>query len=450
MKNSNWFQQVKNKIFCFGMLLFIVSCNVQKEENIGNTLITKWFGDKKSAISITYDDGIINQFTVARPIMNKLGMPGTFYIITGKVDGSGKGQFIGRPPHEIIKETAAIKTNPDNFFERASLIGHTGTSEAVEYHSNAGSLFESGKINEAYELIDEGFEKIRNGNLKNTDDIVFHNNVVDTTTWASYKKYAAEGHEIASHTVTHARLAVLDENNLLYELEQSKKDIQHFLGDKYTFSAECPYGTENERVMKYAHKVYPALRNRMPEPYLEELNRSSKKLPGESKKEYVQWQRGPLTNVPMEVMKSWIDTCLTHDNIWLVLVFHGVDGIGWEPKTKEELEVYFNYINKREDLLWVDTFTNVTKYIRKRKNTVISSAVQGDTILVNVSNDLDPNVYDVPITLKTYVPNTWKTALIEKTGKQEDPARIVVNKDTIGSYVLYSVLSTQNEIILTK
>ncbi|MEZ4931439.1 MAG: hypothetical protein R2788_04810 [Saprospiraceae bacterium] len=28
-----------------------------------------------------------------------------------------------------------------------------------------------------------------------------------------------------------------------------------------------------------------------------------------------------------EVMKSWVDTCLAHDNIWLVLVFHGVDGL---------------------------------------------------------------------------------------------------------------------------
>jgi peptidoglycan/xylan/chitin deacetylase (PgdA/CDA1 family) len=449
MSNSKSYL-MKGKTPLFGLLLIFLSCNTQKEENIGNTLITKWSGDKKSAISITYDDGIINQFTVARPIMNKLGMQGTFYIITGKVNGSGKGQFIGRPANEIIKETATIKTKPDNFFERASLIAHTGTSEAVEYHSNAGSLFESGKINEAYELIDEGFEKIRNGTLKNTDDVVFHNNVVDTTTWASYKKYAAEGHEIASHTVTHARLAVLDENNLLYELEQSKKDIQHFLGEKYTFSAECPYGTENERVMEYAYKVYPALRNRMPEPYLDELNRSSEKLPGESKKEYVQWQRGPLTNVSMDVMKSWVNTCLSHDNIWLVLVFHGIDGIGWEPKTRDELEVYFNYINERTDSLWVDTFANVTKYIRERKNTIIGNTVQGDTIIVNISNDLDPSVYDVPITLKTYVPNTWKAVHIDKRNKQRAPTRTVVNKDTVGSYVLYSVLPSENEIILTK
>jgi len=418
------------------------------EENLGQTLITKWPGDKQSAISITYDDGIINQFTVARPIMNKLGLPGTFYIITGKMKESGKGQFIGRPADEIIEETISSRTNADNFFERASMIAYTGTTEAVEYHSNAGSLFESGKITEAYELIDEGFEQLRNGKLKTTNDIVFHNNAVDTTTWAEYKKYAAEGHEIASHTVTHARLAVLDEANLLYELEQSKADIQHFLGEKYTFSAECPYGTENERVMEYAHKIYPALRNRMPEPYLEELNRSSKRHPTDSEKEYVQWQRGPLTNVSMDVMKSWVDTCMENDNIWLVLVFHGVNGIGWEPKSEAELEEYFNYINERKNELWVATFADVTKYIRERKDAVIHSEILKDAIAVTISSKLDPKVYDIPMTLKTYVPKAWKSVIQNNKSTQDSQLELKIQNDTLGHYVIYSVLSNEHEIIL--
>lgn len=454
VKNTSKCQSIShpiiNNIILFGIVLFLLSCNTSLEKNIGQTSITKWPKDKLSAISITYDDGIINQLTVARPIMNKLNLPGTFYIITGKVKGSGKGQFIGRPADEIIKETAITKTNSDNFFERASLIGYTGTDEAVQYHSNAGSLFESGKITEAYELIDEGFEQIRKGNLKNTNDVVFHDNAVDTTTWADYKRYATEGHEIASHTVTHARLAILDEKNLLYELEQSKADIQHFLGEKHTFSAECPYGTENERVMEYAHKVYPSLRNRMPESYMDELNRSSKKHPGESDKEYVQWQRGPLTNISMGEMKSWVDTCISNDNIWLVLVFHGIDGIGWEPKTGAELEEYFNYINDRKDYLWVATFADVTKYIRERKNMVLNSELKDNTIVVKLSNNLDPKVYDIPLTLKTYVPKTWTNLVLIKKTEQENQLRLKIKSDSLGSYVLYDAMPYENEIILSE
>jgi len=441
---------MKNKIYLFAVALLTVSCAGKMEENAGHTIIAKWQGDKKAAISITYDDGSINQFTVARPIMNKLGFPGTFYINTGKVKGSGMGQFIGRSSAEIIRETASIKTNSENFFERASLIGYTGISKAGEYHSNAGSLFESGKIAEAYEMIDAGYEQVRGSKLKITNDNILQNKSFEATTWEDYKTYAAEGHEIASHTVTHPRLAVLDEANLLYELEQSKADIQKFLGEKYTFSAECPYGTEDERVMEYAHKIYPALRNRMPESYLDELNRWSKRQAGESDKEYVQWQRGPLTNISMEVMKSWVDTCVVHNNIWLVLVFHGIDGIGWEPRTGAELEEYFNYMNERIAYLWVGTFSDVTKYIRERKNIEITSAVQDDIIELTISSELDPEVYDVPITLKTYVPRAWKNTVLHKKTRQENPLRLEIQKDALGSYVLYSVKPGEGKLILAE
>jgi len=37
--------------------------------------------------------------------------------------------------------------------------------------------------------------------------------------WADYKRYTAEGHEAASHAITHPRFAVLDEDTMPYELE---------------------------------------------------------------------------------------------------------------------------------------------------------------------------------------------------------------------------------------
>jgi len=36
---------------------------------------------------------------------------------------------------------------------------------------------------------------------------------------------------------------------MLYELEKSKEDIISHMGAEFTFSAECPFGTEDERVM---------------------------------------------------------------------------------------------------------------------------------------------------------------------------------------------------------
>ncbi len=439
---------MRNKALHFGLILLSISCSITKEENVGKSIITNWQGDKQSAISITYDDGTINQFTVARPIMNKLGLPGTFYIVTGKVEESAKGKFIGRPKEEIIQETASVKTNADNFFERASLIAYTGMKDAVQYNFDAHVLFDAGKTTEAYEVIDEAYQQVRNSKLSKVDNMVFDNNPEDTTTWEQYKLYTTEGHEIGSHTVTHSGLSVLDEANLLFELEQSKSDIEKFLGKKYTFSMDCGFSPRSDRVRDYVHQVYPALRSHMLEPYIDELDDLDERDPGKSSKEYVKWQRNPLTDVSMEVMKSWVDTSIAHDNIWLVLVFHGVDGIGWEPRTGADLEAYFSYIKEKQDQVWVATFADATKYVRERKNAKVGSTLKDDVIVVNFSSDLDPEVYDVPVTVKTYVPGTWRSATLTK--KQDDQLTLTIQKDALGSYVLYSVLPGEAEMVLSK
>ena len=315
-------------------------------------------------------------------------------------------------------------------------------------HSSAGSLFEAGKITEAYQIIDESFEKLRNGTLQNSDEVVYHDNPQDTTKWEDLRKYTAEGHEIASHSITHPRMAVLDEANLLYELEQSKAEIYKNLGEQYTFSVECPYGTENERVMTYAREVYPALRNRMPETYLDELNRSSDDDPETSKNDYVQWQRGPLTNTSMELMKSWIDKCVANNNIWLVLVFHGVDNFGWEPKTAGELETYFTYIKENENNLWVATFADVTKYIRERKNIDIKNKMEGDTIVLTFTSDLDPETYDVPLTLKTYIPDSWEKVEI-RNAENVLMDGVDVHTDESGAYILYDITPQNDQLLIS-
>jgi len=40
------------------------------------TEVLKWKDGKSTCVSITYDDGSINQFKIAMPIMDRLGLPG--------------------------------------------------------------------------------------------------------------------------------------------------------------------------------------------------------------------------------------------------------------------------------------------------------------------------------------------------------------------------------------
>jgi len=412
------------------------------------TEIVKWQYGKKGAVSLTYDDGSINQFRVAVPIMDSFGLPATFFIITGNIGGSRyHGTFVGRPTKAIIQETASIPTNKDNFFERASAIGFLGYAGTIDYHTRAGELYDEAKnAEQAYRVLDEGYEKVRNGAFQPIPAHASSSKDQPKITWDQLRPLAERGYEFASHTVTHPRLAVLDDANLVYELEKSRQDILEHLGFKHTFSVECPYGTEDDRGVHAALLRYQLARNYMPDAYVDDLDRSNKMDPAASRKDYVRWQRGPLTETPMTLMKSWVDKAAAQGNIWLVLVFHGVDGVGWKPKTGVELRDYFGYISSMKESLWVATFQDVAKYIREREAGSVSTYHDREGITVVLRSSLTDLRYDLPLTLKTYVPKEWKSVEVQQ-GKQTKQIDVVRENGT--SYILYGAIPNGEDVKLS-
>lgn len=413
------------------------------------TTITKWQHDKKGAISITYDDGIKTQFTQVLPIMNRLHFPGTFFIVTGDMKGSNyHAKFAGRPISEIMNESKTIKTNANNFFERASAVRFLGYKGTATWFYKAGSCFEEGKLTEAYRLIDSVYSLALSERLQPGRDTTYEAGLSAQNSWEDFKKYASQGYEFACHSLSHPFMAILDSANMYYELEKCKEDIENHLGKSHSFSAEVPFGTEDERVMKFVlqSKLFHALRNKMPEPYMYEINRGYKEPPGHSSKEYVQWQRGPLTNTLLSEMKSWVDTLIDHDNIWLVLVFHGVDNLGWEPIQHDTIASYFQYMKQKENNLWIATFQDVTKYLRERMATKITEIKRNNSIVISLQCPLDSAIYNLALTLKTYIPATWKQVSVLQDKKKN---KLTILKDETGNYVLTETIPNKGKIELS-
>jgi peptidoglycan/xylan/chitin deacetylase (PgdA/CDA1 family) len=414
----------------------------------GSTTITKWQYGKSGAVSITYDDASRNQFLKALPVMEKIKMPATFFVITGPITGSKyHGKFVGRPVEEIIKESATTPTNDQNFLERCSAAGYLGYKSTIGFHTKAGGMYDSGKKDKAFKLMDSLYAKVRHGDFPKGYEPCPEYLQAEGSTWEDFKKDAAKGYEIASHSITHATMPGLDEANIKYELEKSKEEILTHLGPKYTFSCEVPYGYENERVMQIAYPIYPAFRNRMPEPWLKEIDRASKVTPGPNTKDYVQWQRGGTTKTPMPLMKSWVDTAAERKDTWLVLVFHGIDGMGYEALPSTMLDEYFHYIRSKEDNLWVATFGDVTRYMREREAAKVMSANKDGKIMVSINHTLDKSQYYLPLTLKTYVPAGWKNV---KATQGKNTHQLQVKSDDKGNYVLYQAEPNGTNIILVK
>ena len=414
---------------------------------VGSTAITEWQYGKNGAVSITYDDASRNQFTRALPVMERLKIPATFFVITGPITGSAyQGKFVGRPVEVIIKESASVPTNEQNFLERCSAAGYLGYMGTISYHTRAGGLYSSGKKQQAFHLMDSLYAKVRHGDFKPGYEPCPEYKEAVGSSWDDFRKDAGEGYEIASHSITHATMPGLDEANIRYELEKSKEEIKNQLGEKYTFSVEVPYGYEDDRVMQIAYKIYPALRNRMPEPFLKEIDRASKELPHPSDKDYVQWQRGPLHKTPLALMKSWVDTTYANKDMWLVLVFHGIDSLGWEWTPIPKLEEYFKYIKDREDKLWIATFGDATKYIREREHAIVNTNEKDGRISVSLTHSLDKTKYDLPLTLKTYTPDKWTRVTVSQG---TNTRTVDVQHDEKGNYILYQADPNTTNTILT-
>jgi hypothetical protein len=128
-------------------------------------------------------------------------------------------------------------------------------------------------------------------------------------------------------------------------------------------------------------------------------------------------------------------------------VFHGIDSLGWEWTPIPKLDTYFNYIKAKENNLWIATFGDVTKYMRERKEAEINYAFGQGQISVELTHGLKQAFYDLPLTLKTYIPGDWKQAKVV----QGDVTQTVgIQHDDQGAFVLYQAKPNTDKILLTQ
>jgi hypothetical protein len=266
--------------------------------------------------------------------------------------------------------------------------------------------------------------------------------------WDEMRRVAKQGHEIANHAVSHARLPLLDEANIIYEVDKAKEELAREMGDKHLFSIEAPYGIDDERVRRVLINRFPLTRNWVSDAdaeFMDGIMRGDKRDPASSSKPYLEWERGPVTATTVAEMKGWVDTSLK-TGAWLVLVIHGIDGIGYQPLPTQNVKDYFDYLKASSDRVWIATYQDGAKYIRERMKADVKTSQAGQAVQVTISHPLDPKVYDVPLTARTTVPAQWASARVTQ-GK--DSKTLPVQKEG-GSYVQYRVLPNAGVVRIEK
>lgn len=155
------------------------------------------------------------------------------------------------------------------------------------------------------------------------------------------------------------------------------------------------------------------------------------------------------TRTTLDELNGWVDTAAAHDNVWLVPVHHGIDGIGWEAMTSADMNANFSHIADMQDKLWVATYGDAARYVKERLTALVTSEVSdgNNTIVVAVDHPLDKELFDLPLTLKTYVDPSWE----EVSVTQSDDSKVVSSQqDEQGTFVIYCAIPGCEKVTLNK
>ncbi|MCU0343001.1 MAG: polysaccharide deacetylase family protein [Ignavibacterium sp.] len=284
-------------------------------------------------------------------------------------------------------------------------------------------------------------------------------------TWPGFQSMAAEGHEIGSHTMNHYDLTTLqwgdvnDDSTLLYELYQSKIFIEQKIPDKKCISLNYPYTIHNAAVDSAASLFY-------------ESGRTLGQVPNDSSLSKEQWfelkAKVVLFNEPRNSIDDDLDELITflewtqnsiNNRKWGMIIIHDVvpfsqlpelvgQGI-YEPISSEWLTSLCDFLWARslDKEVWVETVGNITLYIKERDNAeyqIISSSDQ--LIQINVSDNLENEVFNYPLSAYVKVPNNWDYVRTEQNGIIDTLTSIVTDS---GKVVLAKVIPDNGILKLT-
>ena len=203
--------------------------------------------------------------------------------------------------------------------------------------------------------------------------------------WGSWKQAAQSGHEIASHTVSHAKLNAAGEN----ELSQSKQIIEQNIGQECV-TIVYPYCiTGNKDSMSKYYISGRTCSGQLVANNIGDMFEISAYIIGNSSKYNSTQALNNLADMAAQ------------QNKWAVYSIHGIDEDGgYSPISSSDLDQHFAYV-KQQDKVWVATFKDVSKYILEANNLVISETGNDSSYIVDVSCSYQTSVtkLDTPVTI---------------------------------------------------
>ena len=168
------------------------------------------------AVAVTFDDGYVDNFQVAEPILRHYGVPASFYLTVNLI-GTGGAPWFNKLRHAFYATHMAQWWDGSQFWnlstpqhrERALQVGFAMCSSMPENN--------------------------REETIKSIENCLAVETFIPKSPlmmdWEQARKLQAAGHIVGSHTLSHPNLAHVEDSDMLHrELVESKRTIEDELG----------------------------------------------------------------------------------------------------------------------------------------------------------------------------------------------------------------------------
>lgn len=256
--------------------------------------------------------------------------------------------------------------------------------------------------------------------------------------WTGLKKAAANGHEIASHTISHSSLSGLSSTQQNTELKNSQDIINNNIPGmqcKTIAYPNCVVGTDSI-VSKYyfaARGCQGFIEGKTPGNF----NNISSLICGS------QGSVKTASDFNTKAQSAY------SSKGWLVYLFHAIDNDnGYSPIASSIIKSSLEYLKTNSEKYWVATFANVAGYIKERNAASVSEISNNeDSIVVNVTDNLDDSIYNYPITIRRPLPQGWSSVEVTQNGKSVESKIVEVNSTT---YIMFDAVPDGGNISIKK
>lgn len=168
----------------------------------------------RNAVCVTFDDGYLNNLTIAAPILKEMGIPATVYVATGFSDG--KNMFNDRII-DLIGDESRSRVDLTELGWGTETV--SGVESRIELYMRVIKAVKYLPPDERTSVVDRIY---RDNNAQEYPRRMM--------TQSEIVELASMGIDIGAHTVDHPILSVLSPKEQLSQITESKQQLEKLIG----------------------------------------------------------------------------------------------------------------------------------------------------------------------------------------------------------------------------